>query len=458
MKKNQLWVIPSQFANWRGDPQNRTEDRRKLRRLPHQPAGWFAMTACVLALVMSLAMPAFAAEFTLDETTAIDGMSRSWYQGYTPVVKNHVMTLCLPIKAENCVGDITASLALDDPNVFVLSSEPKTVTVSPRDGIYPIKLNLPLERYRRNGDFPATITIKGVDSSGKEIVETMPYTIRIRDGYGNHETLTPVISNVTGNLDVGNEGDLTLTIANSTSTISLTDAVLTVTDTTGEVLMSGSNLFPVPEILPGKSESVTIPMTVKANATISQHTFEVSLSYKALGKDAKWTENFTLPVTQAIRLEQGGVQLPTAIAGELGSLTLPLMNMGKGELNNVMVKLEMEGVLDAQSVLVGTIVPGETKQAKLTFTPFLTSAGTHSGIVTYSCEDSYGNQFSQTLEVTLTVDEPLPEVEEQQTEEKEPFSVWTILLIVLCATLAAALIAQSIILNGKLHKLEEERL
>ncbi len=411
-----------------------------------------------LLIVMSLAVPVFGAEFTLDETAAMDGMSQSWYQGYAPTIKNHVMTLCLPIRAESCVGDITVSLTLDDPHVFLLSSEPREVRVSPRDGIYPVKLSLPLERYRWNGDFPATITLKGVDASGKEILETMPYIIRIRDGYGSHETLTPAISNVVGNLDVGSEGSLSLTIANPTSTISLTDAVLTVTDTTGEVLMSGSNLFPVPEILPGKSESVTIPMTVKANAAISQHTFEVSLSYKALGKDAKWTESFTVPVTQAIRLEQGGVQLPTAIAGELANMTLPLMNMGKGELSNVMVKLEMEGVLDAQSVLVGTIAPGETKQAKLTYTPFLTSVGTHSGIVTYSCEDAYGNQFSQTLDVTLTVEEPLPEVEEQQAEEKEPVSIWTILLIVLSATLAAALIAQSILLNGKIHKLEEDRL
>ncbi len=411
-----------------------------------------------LLIVLSLAIPAFAAEFTIDENATIDGMTRSWYQGYEPTIQYNIMTLYLPIQAESCVGDITVSFALDDPNVFVLSGEPKAVTVSTQNGIYPVKLSLPLERYRRNGDFPATITIKGTDANGKEILETMPYILRIRDGYGNLETLKPQITDVVGELDVGSDGSLSLTITNPTTTISMMEGVLTVTDATGEVLMSGSNLFEIPEILPGKSETVTIPMTVKANAAISTHTLEVSLSFKALGKDAKWTESFTVPVTQAIRLEQGGAQLPTAIAGEFASMTLPLMNMGKGELSNVMVKLEMAGVLDAQSVLVGTIAPGETKQAKLTFTPFLTSVGTHSGTVTYSCEDAYGNQFSQTLDVTLTVDEPLPEVEEQEAEEKEPLSVWTIVLIVLCVLLAAALIAQGVILTGRLHKLEEERL
>ena len=114
-----------------------------------------------LLLVLSMSVTAFAAEFEIDEHEEIDGMSRSWYQGYGPTINNHTMTLCLPIRAESCVGDITVSIALDDPDVFLLTSEPKALTVSPKDGIYPVKLSLALERYRRNGDFPATITIKG---------------------------------------------------------------------------------------------------------------------------------------------------------------------------------------------------------------------------------------------------------------------------------------------------------
>ena len=411
-----------------------------------------------LLLVLSMSVTVFAAEYEIDQHSTIDGMNRSWYQGYSPSISYHKMTLCLPIRAESCVGDITVSLALDDPNVFVLSAQPKEVTVSPKDGIYPVKLVLPLEQYRRNGDYPATITIKGSDANGKEIVETFGHVIRIRDGYGSHETMEPVISDVVGNLDVGTDGSLSLTISNPTTTQSIMNGEITVTDSTGEILMTGSNRFSVPEILPGKSEVVTIPMTVKGNASISQHTLEVKLSYSCLGKSAEWTESFTVPVTQAIRLEQGGVQLPTAIAGELGNMTLPLMNMGKGELRNVLVKLEADGVLDTQSVMVGTMAAGETKQAKLTFTPKLDSVGTHSGTVTITCEDAYGNTFSQTLDVTLTVDQPIPEVELQQEEEKEKMSPGTIVLIILCVLMVAGLVAQGTILTKKIHKLEEERL
>lgn len=416
---------------------------------------------CILLpvlLVLSMGVTAIAAEFEIDQHTTVDGMGLSWHQGYTPVIQYNTMTLYLPVKAASSVGDITVSIALDDPYVFLLTGEPKEVTVSPKDGIYPVKLTLPLQQKRRNGDYPATITLKGRNTSGKEIIETISYIIRIRDGYGSHETMEPVISDVVGDLNVGTDGSISLTITNPTTTQSIMDGEITVTDNSGDIIMLGTDRVKIAEILPGKSETVTIPMSVRGNASISLHTLEVTFRYRVLGRDAEWKETFTIPVTQEIRLEQGGVQLPSAIAGELGNMTLPLMNMGKGELQNVLVKLEMNGVLDAQSVLVGSMAAGETKQAKLTFTPKLDSIGTHSGTVTITCEDAYGNAFSQALDVNLTVDEPIPEAELQQEEEKEKVSTGTIVLIILCVVLAASLVIQGAILTKKIHKLEEERL
>ena len=416
---------------------------------------------CVLStllLVLLLCMTSFAAEFELDQYSNIDGMNCSWYQGYEPIISYNTMTIHLPIQTSGYTGDITVSIALDDPNVFLLAGEPKAVTVSQKDGIYPVKLTLALERYRRNGDYPVTITIKGTEDTDKEIVETIPYVIRIRDGHGSHETMEPVITDVAGSLDVGTTGTLNLTISNPTTTQSITDGEITVTDSSGEIFMSGSNRVRINEIFPGKSERVTIPVIVSGNASIRQHALEVKFHYKVLGETAEWIETFMVPVTQTIRLEQGGVQLPTAIAGEMGNMSLPLMNMGKGELQNVLVKLEAEGVLDTQSVLVGTMAPGETKQAKLTFVPKLTSVGTYSGTVTITCEDAYGNAFSQLLDVSLTVDEPIPEEEILQEEEENSTPKSSVILMILCGVLLLAFILQSVILTKKIHKMEEERL
>jgi hypothetical protein len=416
---------------------------------------WILLT---LLMVLLLCMTSFAAEFELDQYSTIDGMNCSWYQGYEPIISYNTMTIHLPIRTAGYTGDITVSIALDDPNVFLLTGEPKAVTVSQKDGIYPVKLTLALERYRRNGDYPVTITIKGTEDTDKEIVETIPYVIRIRDGHGSHETMEPVITDVAGSLDVGTTGTLNLTISNPTTTQSITDGEITVTDSSGEILMSGSNRVRINEIFPGKSERVTIPVIVSGNASIRQHALEVKFHYKVLGETAEWIETFMVPVTQTIRLEQGGVQLPTAIAGEMGNMSLPLMNMGKGELQNVLVKLEAEGVLDTQSVLVGTMAPGETKQAKLTFVPKLTSVGTYSGTVTITCEDAYGNAFTQLLDVSLTVDEPIPEEEILQEKEENSTPKSSVILMILCGVLLLAFILQRVILTKKIHKMEEERL
>ena len=325
------------------------------------------------------------------------------------------------------------------------------ITVSEKDSIYPVKLTLSLQKDRRNGDYPAVITLKSGD-----MTETLPYTIRIRDGRGSHEDLYPIISKVSGNLDVGTNGSLELTIANPTSTLSMMGGILAVTDPSGEVLMTASDRFPIPEVLPGEAISVSVPMTILSNAAIRVHTLNFKLSYQVCGTGKTWEEAFTVPVTQAIRLEHGEVQLPPAIAGELGNLTLPLMNMGKGELSNILVKLETPAAND-QSVLIGSLAPGETKQAQLTFTAFPDSIGTHSGTVTISCEDAYGNLFVESMEVTLTVDEPLPEMTEE-IPEKEKSNPATIFLGILCVLLIAGLITQHLILSGKIHKLEEDRL
>lgn len=415
---------------------------------------------CLFLTLLMLVLPAVvaAAEVTVDEYTTMTGMGKSVYQGYEPTIAGNTMTICLPLRAEGFAGAITASIALDDPHVFLLAGQPNDVTVTPTDGVYPVKLSLSLERNRRNGDYPATVTIRGTDENGKERTETMPYILRIRDGYASHETMTPVISDVTSELNVGSEGTVTFTLTNPTTTQSIADGVVTLTDSTGEILMSGSHRLTIPELLPGESTTVTVPVTVKGTAAIASHVLEVKLSYSALGKASEWTESFTLPVTQAIRLEQGGVQMDTAVAGELGNMTLSLMNMGKGELRNVLVKLEMDGVLDAQSVLVGTMEAGDTRQARLSFTPKPDSVGQHTGTVTVTCEDVYGNTSTQILDVTLTVDEPIPETTPEEEEETKKPDTVKIILIVLCVLLAAGMAVETKLWADKVHKLEEERL
>ena len=56
------------------------------------------------------------------------------------------------------------------------------------------------------------------------------------------------------------------------------------------------------------------------------------------------------------------------------------------------------------------------------------------------------------------MEEPIPEAGLIPEEEKPPLSLGTILLITLCASMAAGLVLQGTLLTRKIHKLEEDRL
>ena len=369
-----------------------------------------------------------------------------------------MLTICLPVRSETTAGKITASLTLDNPDLLLFRGQPGTVTVSARNGMYPVKITVPLSQSRRNGDYPAKILITGKNENGAAISETIPYVLRIRDGQENPETVCPEIT-ASGELTVGQECILRLTVSNPTTALSMTDCVLTVTDAAGDVLMSGSNRLSFGEVLPGTNADVEVPVTVKGKAAVELHSLSLKLTYQVLGEEKTWEETIAYPVTQEIRLEQGEITMPSStIQGELTTLSVPLMNMGKGDICNAMVSLEIPELIQRQSVLVGTIEPGATGQAKLSFTPPKDALGDFSGRVTFSCEDAYGNGEQWEVPVDITVEAAKP-MEAGKTQEKKETPAWLLPgVCVLCVLLLVGMLVQGSLLRSKLHKLEEERL
>lgn len=412
------------------------------------------------ALIFVLSCSASAADFELDDKAVLYGMDGcSWYQGYTPSVQYGNFSICLPLRSEKASGVITASIALDDPDLLLFRSQPGTVRFSPNDGLYPVALNIPLSQNRRNGDYAAKIMISGQTEKGEPVTKDFPYVIRIRDGHSNPEALVPKIK-VSGDLNVGEDCFLNLTIQNPTKSLSMTDCELTLTDASGEILMSGSNRMALPEILPGQTAEAAVPVTVKGNAAVEPHCLSLKLTYQVLGEEKTWEETITYPVNQEIRLEQGGITIPSsAIQGELTTLSVPLMNMGKGDICNAMVSLEFPELIPHQSVLVGTIEPGATGQAKMTFTPAKDALGDYSGMVTISCEDPYGNSKQWQLPVDITI-EAAPQTSDTETDvQKAAAPGWLLpLASVLCVILLVGMILQGVLFRSKLHRLEEERL
>ena len=421
----------------------------------------FIMLLSLIALFLTPIFALAEEDFTLDETAVLGGMGRSWAQGYEPAISNGVMTLHFPLASERNEGRATVTLRVKDENVSPFKGS-MTGQYQLTDGLYRVALRLELRNDRVSGDYPAELLVTGQDAEGNELSGTFPLVIRIRDGRMPNDASHPQLANVTAQLAVGEDGMLTAKATNPSRYAAMTGLMLTVSDPSGDILPAGTDKLPLPDLLPGESAEITVPLKVIPSAAVSLHQLQLALAWASLEQPGAWTETFTLPVNQDIRLEQGGLALPASILqGSQATLTLPLMNMGRAELRNVMATLVLPGVTDGQSVLVGTIAAGESKDAKISFTPGKSILGDLSGEVRVTCEDPWGNADSFSLPVSLTVEEPppAPAVVALQQEADKRAPDWLLpALGGACGLLLLALILQGVLLGRKIRRLEEDKL
>lgn len=410
--------------------------------------------------------------FTLDETAVMDGMNgRSWAQGYGPVEgdditeKKGTLTICLPLRSETARGSVTAELLTESLAASPFKVQNMKATCSAVSGVYQVKLKLKLLDNYENGEYPILVRVTGKNAEGAALQTDFPMTLTLRQGRMPAVSPRPVLSDVSGNLNLGENGELRLTLTNPAAHASLTSMMLTVTDATGDVLMTGSDKLPLPDLKAGESTAVTVPVYVRPVASVTLHSLAFTVTYQALGTQGTWTESFTLPMQQEIRLEQGSVQMAQSIIqSEMNTVSWPLMNMGRSTLSNVMVTLELPEVTTRQSVLVGTLDPGETKQAKLTFTTSKEALGDYRGTLTATCEDAYGNTSTLTAPVEVTVEAAIEEKHDAGTaqakeEKKDELPAWVLYALAGgCGVLLLALILQGVLLRGKIRRLEEDRL
>ncbi|GEM_PF-539083 len=412
----------------------------------------------------AISLPEIAAgdSFRIDEQAVLQGMKQSWGQGYEPVITGHTMTLVLPIRSERAEGMIQTEIIPLCVGVSpFLKQDMSARTGKSVSGIWEVTLSLRLMQGRRNGDYPCFIRVTGNDEAGGSLAADFPWILRVRDGLPCRETVRMEVSDVKADLRLGEDGTVTAVIANPCQSVAYDQVTLSVSDPSGEIIPQYASVLPLPDLLPGQQTEVCFPVTVLNKAAVAPHTLQLQLNWTALDTARSQTGAYTLPVHQEIRLEQGGLKMASSVvAGDTVMISLPLMNMGRADIVNVLATVTLPGITERQSVLVGTIAPGETRQAQITLTPDRAVSGDFTGTLTVEAGDPDGNQVSQTLPVHLTVEEP-PQPAAANNDariqaEKPPLLIWGLaggsgLLLLL-------LLVQGVLLRRKIHRLEEDRL
>ena len=292
----------------------------------------------ILLAVLALCAPALAeGGFTLDENATIAGMNYlPWARGYEPTSDGETMTVCLPLRSDSAAGKITATLTVDDETVSPLRGDGAKIDVLPdQNGLYAVRLSARLLSGRINGDYAAAVRVTGKGADGADVTADFPVVLRVRDGKPGGAAMRPALENVSADLRVGENGALTATLVNTDPYAEMRDILLTVSDESGDILSAGSDSLRLGSLMPGERAQVFYPLSVQPDAAVKAHTLNLTLTWTALGADMSWTEKRTLAVTQEIRLERGALQgAASVVAGDTAVLTLPLMNMGCGDVRN----------------------------------------------------------------------------------------------------------------------------
>lgn len=370
----------------------------------------FAVLLTALLLIPIFAVRAEETPaFSIDQRRVLQGMNRSWLQGYEPKISNNVLSLVLPILSDQVEGAIQTELLMPDESISPF--KPQTMFIKTQrseSGVYAVRLNLELYSDRKNGDYACTIRVTGKTRQGNALQTDFPYTIQIRDGAPNTEIKRIEISDMQSDFTVGEDGFIRASFHNPCRTVPFEQIVLRVSDPSGEIIPQGADVLYLPDLGPGESAEVIFPMTVLKKAAVSPHSLKFDLSWAALGQPVTQSESFTRLVTQKAQLQPGGIQAEgTVTAGEKWTAALPLMNPGNAEIHSVMASLSLPGLVEKQVVLVGDIVPSETKEAQFAVTLGKDVSGDFSGTVDVTGTDGNGNPVAFSVPVSLTVEKPL---------------------------------------------------
>lgn len=427
---------------------------------------------CALTLFISLmACTCAAAEaesLQIDADHIYSNMSRPYAQGYSPLVKGDYVYIVLPLLAGEREHALTAELIPDSPEAAPFELVNLTQQFKPRsysfDGervrTYLICFRIRLYDDCLDGDYPLTISVM---DGGHELRYRV--ILSIDQHTPNPEMPLLEIVDCVSDLNVGETGELTLILANRSKTRTARDIALTFADAEGYVLPLASDTTNIPDIEPGGTCELSLPVRVRADSPAQPHPVQFNFKFGyGSDKTAEMNFRYTLDLMQKIRINYTVPTLPDRVVqGDVATMAITVMNMGRGKIINTLLTPDMPGLSSGGSVLLGNIEPGASASGSVNFRVGTDILGQQNGTIEIYCEDEYGNVHTQEVPISTTVNAP-PEtdtINEAPVNESRSTLIdsipWWLPWLITCM-MAVALICVIIWSSNRVRTVEEQRL
>lgn len=206
-------------------------------------------------------------------------------------------------------------------------------------------------------------------------------------------------------LIAGEAGFLSITLINTSASQAAHNILLRFQEPQGLLIpVEGASAF-VDQLKPGERFTWQLPLTCSPEAGPGYIQASVVLEYEApSGLVRTQAEPIVVEVDRPVRLAYAPPQLPAqACEGDNLAFSMQLMNLGRDEIRNVILRFDIPGLDCGGPVLVGTILPGEagTAAANLLVSLPDPGAGMVSGSLTLSYEDPLGRKSQRQHDLTI---------------------------------------------------------
>lgn len=405
------------------------------------------------------------ARFQIDNANIYDGMERAYKDGYIPSVADGTVTLVLPLIVRGKIqGDkITVTPNLGDANsspiqyknyqkTFSLADNPVNVTGKENEAIqtvssYLVRFDFPLRSDRQNGTYPITLEIQANDGNGDLVTETYICYVSITDGKSTDtgsETQTsayvsatePPVSNpriLVSKYEVssapvlaGEDFSVSITLLNTSDTEDVQNMLVTVSsDNANFVLKNDTSTIFLGDLKAGETTELELNYGTDLETPAQRYNVNLSMEFD----DVKATSmsssgSVTVEVAQPVNVELSPFNMPSEVnAGETIQMSFQVMNLGRSNIYNVRVELDVPGLSPSGSAFIGNMESGTSATETLNVFAGMKEDderyGHTSGVVRLIYEDVSGQEYVDEVNTYTNVKELVIAVQATTEEQAE---------------------------------------
>lgn len=396
----------------------------------------------------------------IDNRNVYEGMDKAYSKGYTPVVKKNKAIVILPLEPDGkqTVNEITASVELGatEQSPFIYKNYEKTIQKTSQKinssdktkEIFYVRFDLALSDDRINGVYPVVINISGKTEEGEILSESYTTYITIENGKKNdsgaEQAKDPVeekpasapmvlVSSSELNPKEPKAGDsfcANIILINTNETRAVQNMVVTLQyENEYFTLLEDSETIYISRMGAGERRELPVSFNVNRNAPEGDYIITVMMSYDDENANTITTQGaFSVPVKQELSIKLTLPQLAKNVtAGDTIPLDFQVMNLSRSTAYNVRCDIEGDGMVVAKEAFIGNLEAGTEGVATMNLFIDAKSEtggdeekyGAAAGVIRLIYEDADGKEYSETYDVSTTIEKPVIVSTKEKPKEKD---------------------------------------